>query len=117
MFICVYLWLITRFSKVFLNKIYHQIQFTLGQLIAKRYHSIAAVCYVIVYLFVRFVFVFAVANVWRYAAIIERFPFALRPMANSAILAEERCFVGFAVGDRIMVGFRIQACRNGKNSQ
>ena len=50
----------------------------------------------------------AVADVRDHTAVIERFSLTLRPVANGAVLAEERSFVSFAVCDRITCRFRIQ---------
>ena len=53
------------------------------------------------YLLIGRVFMFAVADVWDDAAVVQRFSHRFGAVADSAVLAEEGSFVRFAFGDRV----------------
>lgn len=95
-------------AKIVLNKSHEHLDLSFRQHIPEWNHSVAAVGDVAEYLFVGSVFVFAVADVWDDAAIIEGFAHGFGAMTDGAILAEERGFIGFAVGDRVASEFLIR---------
>lgn len=92
--------------QIILDEIYEEVDLAFGEYVAEGNHSVAAVRDVIVDLGVGLVFVFAVADVGYYAAVVERFAFSFGAMADRAVLAKERGFVGFAVDDRITLRIR-----------
>jgi hypothetical protein len=95
-------------TQVALNKLHHQPYFPLGQLVAERDHSIAAVGDVLMDLVVGLVFVLAIADVGDDPAIFERLALTLRPVADRAVLTKERRLVGFAACDGVSGRFRLK---------
>jgi len=87
--ICIDLWLVVLLSQVIQHEIDQRISFFLRQDVAEGDHAVAAVGDVVVDLVAGGVFVLAVADVWYYAAIIERSSRALRRVTDGTILAEK----------------------------
>ena len=99
-------------AQIVLYKSNKHLYFAFSEHVAERYHTVAAVGNVAENLFVGGVFVFAVADVWDDATVVERFAHRFGAVADGTVLAEEGSFVCFAVGDRVARWFLV---RTGKH--
>ena len=86
-------------SQVFTDKIGHEFEFTVGKLIAKRGHSVAAIGDVIVEFGLRFEFEFTLSQARDLFAVGQCFSLSLGAVTYRAVLPKKRRLVGFAVFD------------------
>lgn len=80
-------------------------KFIIGQLAAERSHAVSAVGNLTIDLALSFKLELALAEAWNLQPLVRYLAFTFGTVADSAVLAEERSLISFALGDRITFCF------------
>ena len=86
------------------HEVCHHLQFAFGQAVSEGRHAVAAVGDLVVDLGLGLELEFALAKAGDLCTVGEDLSFRFGPMADRALLAENRRLIGLAVGYYIMLG-------------